>query len=184
MASATIFFASRSAFRFAALANLADLVGGVGLRLFLHAPDQLVLGVLGRHARPSARAGAARRRRASRAPLAIGDRLLATAKLARPAAESLSRCSRSSNLRSSTFSRSATRRSSRSTSSRRPRTSPSKFSRSLISSSLPVTTALFRRFSASRSASPTIRFDDSSAVDFAATWRSISASAASSCVLQ
>ena len=50
MASATIFFASRSALRRARLANLAQHVGGVGVRLLFQAADQLVLRVLRRHA--------------------------------------------------------------------------------------------------------------------------------------
>ena len=73
---------------------------------------------------PSARGDGARRRPASRAPASRS----ATVFSRRPKSlarwpRSLSRCSRSSNLRSSTFSRSTSRRSSRSTSSRRPRTS-------------------------------------------------------------
>ena len=49
MASATIFFASRSAFRSPSRES-RGAVGGVGLRLLLQPADQLGLRVLGRHA--------------------------------------------------------------------------------------------------------------------------------------
>ena len=102
MASATIFFASRSAFRLRGLADLANLVRGVGLRLLLHAADQLVLRVLRRHAGHLLQPAAL-----------LADQLLellprasATVFSRRPKSlarlpSSLSRCSTSSNLRSS-----------------------------------------------------------------------------------
>ena len=106
-ASATIFFASRSALRLARLADLAKPVGRVGLRLLLHAPDQLGLRLVRRTGRRAARGGGAPRPPASRAPAARSstDFSLRPRSLAR-LPTSLSRCSSSSNLRSSTISRS------------------------------------------------------------------------------
>ena len=88
---------------------------------------------------------------------------------------SRSRCSTASAFRSSPLSRSMSRRSSFSTVDRRLRRSCSAVSRSRITSSLPVTTALFRIVSTSRSASDTMRLAVSSAEDLAADWRSSSA---------
>ena len=150
------------------LADLAQPVGGVGLGLLLHAPHQLGLGLFLATCRPSAPAAAAPRRPASRAPPRARRRSSRAGRARSRACRSPCRAPRRARaFRSSWLSRSSSRRSSRSTSSRRRRASASQASRSLISSSLPATTALFRIVSASRSASPMMRLDVSSAVDFA-----------------
>ena len=89
MASATIFLASRSAFRFADLADLADPVGGVGLRLLLQATNELGLGVLRRHAGHLLEAAALLGDQLLELLLAVGDGLLAAAEVARAAPELL-----------------------------------------------------------------------------------------------
>ena len=172
MASATIFFASRSAFRLARLADLANPVGGVGLRLFFHPPDAARSWRPAPTCRPSARAGGAPRRPASPAPARARRRSFHVGRSRSRACPALCRAVRAPRTSGRARCRAPeTRRSSRSTSSRRPRTSFSKFSRRRMTSSLPETTAVLRRFSASRSASPTIRFAVSSAVALASAWR-------------
>ena len=161
MASATIFFASRSALRLARLTNLADAVGRVGLGLFFHAPHQLVLGVLRGHAGHLLEPAAFLGDQLLELLLASGDRFFAPPELARardrvfvalfedlelPVENGLA-LGDAALLALDLFAA--------------PADFDLEFSRSLMSSSLPVTTALFRRFSDSRSASPMIRFEKS-----------------------
>ncbi len=87
IASATIFFASRSAFRLARFADLANPVGRVGLGLLFHPPHQLVLRVLGRHAGHLLEPAALVADELLQLLLAFGDRLFAASELARALAE-------------------------------------------------------------------------------------------------
>src|SRR5882762_3399289 len=153
------------------LANLADLVCRVGVRLILHSMHEFRLRVGSGESSQRLSSPSSLSSSCSRSPRVFSR--LATVSIR--FAVSRSRCSSRSYLRLSWPSWSSTLRSSRSFSSRRPRTSTSHSSRSLMSSSLPLRMAVLRRLSASRSASPTILFEVSSAVAFACCWRSSSA---------
>ena len=176
MASATIFFASRSALRRALSRISRRRLAGVGLRLLLQSADQLGLGLLGGHAGHLLEPAALLGDELLELLLPRLDELLAAAEVAgAPADLAVALLDRLDLplegalalvdpplllLHDPARGRAAPAR-------------PA--SRSFITSSLPVTTALFRIVSASRSASATIRFAVSSAVAFAAACRSSSA---------
>ena len=151
------------------LANLANAVRGVGLRLLLHPAHQLGLRVLGGHAGQLLEAAAlARPTSALELLLAVGDRLLAAADSLARRAELAVALVEELELAVEDWCRAPAAGAPRARPLRDgPRTSCSNASRRRITSSLPATTAPFREVSASRSASPTIRLAVSSAVAFA-----------------